>query len=243
MIHRVPGSSFVGFRVDPHELVAARDPDAARTRCDEENRLRRELVELAEVDRCLGGVLARVDPRQCLAIASGDPDRAEADRDVGDVGSEADRGDVLAFRVDPHERLLVGVRDPDGTFPDRDCDRVPADRHIGLNPAGFRVDGGDGVRHDGDGVAAAGERENERSERPCEQHGANHDRHQGAARPARRSGRRFGLPGTSGRGKRRVVLEDCLLELPQLRAGLQAKLVGEELPAAAIRVERVGLTS
>ena len=39
------------------------------------------------------------------------------------------------------------------------------------------------------------------------------------------------------------MLEDRLLELPQLRARLEAELVGEQLPAAAVGVERVGLPS
>jgi hypothetical protein len=99
------------------------------------------------VDHALRSVQLGVDPCERAVVAARHPDRAEADGDVGDLVAEtADRlHDLEGLGVDPEDGLVVAVRRPQGALTDCHRDRPPADRHVGDDLAGLRVEGGDGV--------------------------------------------------------------------------------------------------
>ena len=244
VVHGEPGPRLVGVRVDSEKRVPARRPDAPGTGCDEEDGPRQDSATTpAEVDGGLRHVLLRIDPRQALAVAARDPDRAEADGDVRHAGAEPDRGHGFGLRVDPDERLLVGVRDPDRAFANGDRGGAPADRHGRLDLAGLRVDRRDRVRLDRDGVRAAGDPEHDGGDRAREEDRSRNDGEASPARPSRADSRWLGPRRRRRRGQSRIVLEDPLLEAPQLLARLEAELLGEQGSPSPVDVERLRLAA
>ena len=96
---------------------------------------------------------------------------------------------------------------------------------------------------DRDCFRAAGEGENDPRHRSGEQERSECDGQARAAHdaPAAFLGRELRAFRRDGCRDRRILLQDRLLEPAQLVARLEAELVGEELPAAAIRIEGLGL--
>ena len=210
--------------------------------------MRDDLPAVAELDRSARRVQSRIDPSQGSVVSPATQTNPKPTAMSAHVGPDApDRlHDLLALRIDPHDRLIVGVDDPDTSDPHRDRRGSPAERNVGHDVAGVRVDHRHGVRLDDDGLGAAGDREDDSDDRGGQEECTGNDRESGAAEQTRAPFFGRGRCASRERGRRiefRIVLEDRLLELAELAARLQPELIGEQVPAAAVDVERVRLPS
>src|SRR4051812_5849129 len=66
-----------------------------------------------------------------------------------------------SLRTGGAARVVVGLTPPAGAGADRDRDRPPADRHVGHDSTGFRIDDCHGVRLDRDAAGVTGDRDDE----------------------------------------------------------------------------------